>query len=196
MSRKIPEILYKEEQELLLSQFNTRYPTQERNRTMIKLMLDTGLRLAEVINLKRNHIYLEGDVNRLKVKEGKGAKDRTLWIAKKSVEYLSSWRKRQKEEVAKRNERNNLNLVFSTLKGNKLHPRNVRQMMYNYSNKAAIKKVNPHMLRHTFATDFLRETKNIRMVQKALGHADISTTMIYTHIVDDELENAMKNLRK
>jgi integrase/recombinase XerD len=53
----------------------------------------------------------------------------------------------------------------------------------------------PHTLRHTFATDLYRETKNIRLVQKALGHADLSTTMIYTHIVDEELEDALRTFR-
>ena len=57
------------------------------------------------------------------------------------------------------------------------------------------RKVTPHTFRHTFATDLLKETKNIRLVQKALGHADISTTQIYTHIVDTELEKAMKGFK-
>ena len=56
------------------------------------------------------------------------------------------------------------------------------------------KDVHPHMLRHTFATELYRQTKDIRLVQKALGHADLSTTMIYTHIVDDDLEAALKGL--
>ena len=69
-------------------------------------------------------------------------------------------------------------------------------MVKRYAKKAGINKdISPHTLRHTFATDLLRETKNIRLVQKALGHSDISTTMVYTHIVDEELEGALKNLR-
>ena len=63
--------------------------------------------------------------------------------------------------------------------------------------KAGIEKnVHPHTLRHSFATDLYRETSKIRLVQKALGHSDLSTTMIYTHIVDDELEDALKSFRQ
>ena len=70
-------------------------------------------------------------------------------------------------------------------------------MVKRYSKKADINKnVSPHTLRHTFATDLYQETKNIRLVQKALGHSDLFTTMIYTHIVDEELERALKGLRQ
>ena len=80
--------------------------------------------------------------------------------------------------------------------GNKMNPRYIQDMVKRYSQKSGINKdISPHTLRHTFATDLLRETKNIRLVQKALGHSDISTTMVYTHIVDEELEGALKNLR-
>ena len=69
-------------------------------------------------------------------------------------------------------------------------------MVKNYADKAGIEKnISPHTLRHTFATDLYRETGKIRLVQKALGHADLSTTMIYTHIVDEELEHELKNFR-
>ena len=69
-------------------------------------------------------------------------------------------------------------------------------MIQTYAVKAGIdKRISTHTLRHTFASDLLRETKNLRIVQKALGHADISTTQIYTHIVDDELEQALKGFR-
>ena len=85
---------------------------------------------------------------------------------------------------------------YKTYPGKQLNPRYVRKMVKRTAEKAGINKdISPHTLRHTYATDFYRDTGNIRMVQKALGHADISTTMIYTHIVDDELEDAMKNFQ-
>ena len=69
-------------------------------------------------------------------------------------------------------------------------------MVKNYADKAGIEKnISPHTLRHTFATDLYRKTGKIRLAQKALGHADLSTTMIYTHIVNEELEGAMKSFR-
>ena len=88
-------------------------------------------------------------------------------------------------------------LLFTTLEGKLLSDRYLRVMVKRYGTKAGVlKDVHPHTLRHTFATDLYRETKNIRLVQKALGHADLSTTMIYTHIVDDELEDALKTFRR
>lgn len=195
MSRKIPEVLDIDEQDCLLAVFNERYPTQKRNKTMIKFMLDTGLRLNETINLKWDHVDLTS--GKVIVKEGKGAKDRITYIDLKAIELLREWRDVQEEEINKRDSSNTNNIVFTTLKGNKLNPANIRQMVYTYSDKAGIsKQISPHTFRHTFATDLLRETNNIRIVQKALGHADISTTQIYTHIVDKELENGFKTLNE
>ncbi|MDD5466150.1 MAG: tyrosine-type recombinase/integrase, partial [Candidatus Omnitrophica bacterium] len=86
--------------------------------------------------------------------------------------------------------------LFCTLAGGRLSDRYVRDMVKRYARRAGIDKdVHPHTLRHTFATDLLKETKNIRLVQRALGHVSLSTTMIYTHIVDDQLEAALKNFR-
>jgi integrase/recombinase XerD len=74
--------------------------------------------------------------------------------------------------------------------------RYLRCMVKRLAKQAGIDKdVHPHMLRHTFATDLLRQTKNLRLAQKALGHAQITSTQIYTHIVDDELEEALKTFR-
>ncbi|SNY41481.1 integrase/recombinase XerD [Orenia metallireducens] len=194
MARKLPVILTAAEQQLLLDQFTIRYPTQERNRMMIKLMLDTGLRRAEAINLRWKDINLMS--GKLKVVQGKGAKDRILWIQEETLEELKNWKERQAEELKKRDIQD-YELVFTTLKGTKINPNNFYKMVCKYSDKADInKQVTPHTLRHTFATDLYRDTKNIRLVQKALGHEDLSTTMIYTHIVDDELEEAMKGFRK
>lgn len=186
--RKIPEILTEEEQKQLISIFNVRYFNSFRNRTMIKLFLASGLRLSEMINLRWKDINLM--TGQLKVVEGKGAKDRILWISDSIVEELRDWKEKQSSKFSI------CEYVFTTSSKNKLNGRNVRRMVAEYSKKVGItKNVSPHTFRHTFASDLLRATKNIRLVQKALGHEDLSTTMIYTHIVDDEFENALKNLR-
>lgn len=188
MSRKIPDILTLEEQERLLEQFNLRYITPHRNKTMIILLLNSGLRLSEMINLKWKDINLM--TGQLKVVEGKGAKDRILWIDDYTIKELQEWKERQFTEWGK------TDIVFSTRTLNKLDGKAVRKMIKTYTDKAGIDKdITTHSLRHTFASDLLRDTKNIRIVQKALGHSDISTTQIYTHIVDDELESAMKEFR-
>ncbi|MBA7611911.1 Tyrosine recombinase XerD [subsurface metagenome] len=187
--RKLPEFLTQEEREALLGQPNSRYPTGQRNHLMMKLILDIGLRLSEATNLKWKHVDLIS--GKVMVRDGKGAKDRTLWVGEKDIELLRKWRERQLKVTD-----NNPKYVLTTLKGAPVNNRYVQSIVKRYSKKAGINKnISPHTLRHTFATDLYRETKNIRIVQKALGHSDLSTTMIYTHIVDDELEEAMKNFR-
>ena len=186
--RKIPEILTEYEQEQLINIFNTRYFNSFRNRTMIKLFLASGLRLSEMINLRWKDINLM--TGQLKVIEGKGSKDRILWISESIVEELRNWKEKQSQKLSR------CEYVFTTSSKKKLDDRNIRRMVAEYSEKAGItKNVSPHTFRHTFASDLLRATKNIRLVQKALGHEDLSTTMIYTHIVDEELEDALKKLR-
>jgi len=190
--RKIPEILTNEEQERLLGVYDTRYSTQLRNKCLVKLMLDSGLRLAETIHLRWVHINLTS--GKLKVVQGKGSKDRIIWLNIEALSLLEEWRETIEQIKADRGY--NIDNVFITLTGNKMSGANVRKMVYHYTKKAGIdKKISPHNLRHTFATDLLRETNNLRLVQKTLGHSDISTTQIYTHIVDSEMEEALKNFR-
>ncbi|SDM41339.1 tyrosine-type recombinase/integrase [Halarsenatibacter silvermanii] len=191
--RKIPVVLTEEEQERLLEQPNPRYITGERNYVMLKLMLCTGLRLAEAVNLKWQDINLTS--GKITVREGKGGKDRNLWIGKENLELIRNWKEKQTEKAGE-----SLDYVFTSMSkgtvGNKINRRYVQDMVKRYAEKAGIdKNISPHTLRHTFATDLYRETGKIRLVQKALGHADLSTTMIYTHIVDDEMEEALKNFR-
>jgi len=189
VKRKIPDILTEEEQQKLLDVFNTRYLSPHRNKTMIKLFLDSGLRLSEMINLKWKYINLQ--TGKLKVVQGKGVKDRVIWINDGVLDMLREWRERQAQDIG------STEYVFSTKTCGKLNPRDVREMVYTYTKKAEIsdKEVSPHTFRHTFASDLLKSTNNLRKVQKALGHSDISTTQIYTHIVDEELEEAMKGFR-
>jgi len=186
---KIPEILEADEQAALLRQPNPRYPTGERNRLVLRLMMDTGLRLAEACALRWRDIDLT--TGKLMVRQGKGAKDRTLWVSESDLKILRSWRERQARDVA-----GSPDHVFTTIAGSPISGRYVQQMVKRYAAKAGIEKnVHPHTLRHTFATDLYRETTNIRLTQKALGHANLSTTQIYTHVVDEELEGALKSFR-
>ena len=187
--RKIPEVLEADEQTALLRQPNRRYPTGERNRLILSLMLNTGIRLSEAIALRWKEIDLNS--GKLMVRQGKGAKDRTLWVCESDLKILRNWRERQARDIA-----GNPAHVFTTMVGNPVSGRYVQQMVKRYAARAGIgKNVHPHTLRHTFATDLYRETTNIRLTQKALGHANLATTMIYTHVVDEELEGALKTFR-
>ena len=189
MARKIPEVLTATEQEALLSQPNPRYFTGHRNRVMLRLMLDTGLRLDEASSLEWKHIDLNS--GKIMVRQGKGAKDRALWTGEANLVALVEWRERQASECTGSPQN-----VFTTKEGGKLNPSYVRKMVTRYAVKAGIEKhITPHTLRHSFATDLYRETTNIRLTQKALGHSNLATTQIYTHIVDEELEGALKSFR-
>ena len=186
MGRKLPKVLSDDEQQRLLNQFNLRYDSGLRNLCIVRVILDAGLRAGEAVAIKPDHLDMR--TCKLMIRDGKGAKDRTLWISSGLRDLIGQWLERRCESP----------WLFPTRSGSKLLTRYLRQMIKTYAEKADIselEKVSPHTLRHTFATDLYRETKNIRLVQKSLGHSDLSTTMIYTHIVDDELEEALKSFR-
>ena len=184
MGRKIPDTLNSEERKLLLNQPNIKAPTGLRDAVMMRLMINAGLRSSEVINLSNNDVdWTSGKIH---IKQGKGNKDRIVWINEDDLEFLRKWKQIKPKST----------LLFSTLKGKIINDRYLRAMVKRRAKNAGISKdVHPHMLRHSFATDLLKESKNIRLVQKALGHSHLSTTMIYTHVYDDELALAMKSFR-
>jgi len=203
--RKIPDVLLAGEQKLLLQQFlppegvatdegnghrHRGRPlssfTRLRNLCLVRLMLNSGMRCSEVLHLRCRD--LEPTTGRLKVL-GKGKKERMLWLCEADVKLLLGY--------FDNHPGNPEDFIFTNLKGGPLKSRYVRWMVGEVARAAGItyKKIHPHTLRHTFATDLLRATKNLRLVQKALGHEWIGTTQIYTHIVDEELEMALKTFR-
>jgi len=180
-TKKLPIILEKKEVEKLLDQPSEKSLIGLRNKAIIKVMINCGLRVSEITKLEVSNIDLER--GKLRVKQGKGGKDRDLFLPIDSLESLKDWEKKRPESV----------FFFSTLKGKKLCIRYLQEMIKRYSLKAGIKKrVSPHTLRHTFATEFYRQTKDIETLRKILGHANISTTTIYITLANIEVENAMK----
>lgn len=185
---RIPEVLSDEERNLLLRQPNRRYPTGLRNLAMLRVMLDIGLRNAEARGIKIKNLNLT--TGRIKVL-GKGKKERVLYLADGTLDVVRAWLERRVELP------DSNGLLFCTLDGGPVSSRYLQQAVKRYAKKAGIDKdIHPHTLRHSFATDLYRETKNLRLTQKALGHASITTTTIYTHVLDDELEAALKALRR
>jgi integrase/recombinase XerD len=181
--KKLPKVLSAEEQARLLAQFNKRWPTPHRNLCMVRLMLEAGLRVGEVVAINPEHLDML--TCRLMVREGKGAKDRVLWIGDGLRDLIGEWLGRRPESP----------WLFPGREGGQVSTRYMREMVKRMARKAGVAeggRVSPHTLRHTFATDLYRETTNLRLIQKALGHSDISTTMIYTHVADGELEVAMR----
>ena len=183
--KKLPKVLTEDEARALIDVFNTRYDSGVKNRCMVRLMLEGGLRVSEVAGLKI--VDLDLDTGRVRIRDGKGGKDRMVWIPEDLCDLLGEWLERRPECEA--------DWMFPTRTGKQTNPRSIRRMVKNYADKAGISEadeVSPHTLRHTFATTLYKRTCNIRLVQKALGHADLSTTMIYTRIVDNDLEAAGK----
>lgn len=184
--KKLPETLNTQERKALLMAPRIQAPTGHRDLCMISLMLNAGLRASEVLHLRVGDI--DWTSGQLMVREGKGKKDRALWLNETDLELLRSWRARRPITTE---------FLFTTLHGTPVKDRDLRAMVKRRARKVGISKdVHPHMLRHTFATDLYRVTKDIRLVQKTLGHADLSTTMIYTHLVDDDLAHAMRTFRQ
>ncbi len=184
-TKKLPRILEEEQHTALLRQFNPRWISGLRNLCMARLMLDAGLRVSEVTNLQPGHLNMT--TCKLSVIEGKGGKDRVLWVSAELRDLVGRWLEVRTEST----------WLFPTRTGSKMHRQSIHRTIQSYAEKAGIPhadEIGPHTLRHTFATRLYRETKNIRLVQKALGHSDLSTTMIYTHIVDEELESALRTL--
>lgn len=185
MKRKLPTILEIEEAQRLIRVPNKRYKTGLRNKTIISVMLNMGLRLNEVCNLR------PGDLNltkgKLKVVNGKGGKDRFLGIPEVTLTLLDEWRKiRPKSDY-----------FFCTMKGGKLSDRYIQNFVVRYSQKAGIqKKIYPHTLRHTYATEYYRRTRDIETLRRILGHSHISTTTIYINLANVEVENGMKDFKE
>lgn len=194
MSRKLPRILNNNEIEKVLSYWNTRYFSQYRNKMIMELILNTGLRISEVINLKWMDMNLtSGKIN---IIASKGDKDRVLWVNNDVIESLIRYRERQERVlVSKGYYACDISHVFTSFSNKKLSQGNLRKSFYKCSKDSINRKVSPHKFRHTYATKLLSTSKNLRIVQKALGHNDISTTQVYTHIIDEEMESALKKFK-
>jgi len=187
-SRKIPEVLTPEEQATLLGELEADTPAGARNNCLVRLMLDAGLRSAEVLALRHRDIDFKS--GQLMVRNGKGGKDRSLWLGPDLVALLRTFVETQGNVRPG-------DLLFTTKTGRPLLTRYLRSMVGELAKKAGIEKhIHPHTLRHSFATDLLRQSRNLMIVSKALGHANLATTQIYLHICDPEMEEAMKGLRK
>lgn len=196
--KKLPVVLEPDESEKLLKQPNRRYITGIRGRAILALMLNMGLRVSEVVNLR------PGDLNltkcKLRVVNGKGGKDRDLIIPVYTAEILKAWKQVRPQgssyffTTVKNKKAGNR---FDSVKGSKLGKRSVQFMVKRYAEKAGInKEITPHTLRHTFATNFYRQTKDIETLRKLLGHSDISTTQIYVTLANIDIENAMLGFRE
>ncbi|MDP3785075.1 MAG: tyrosine-type recombinase/integrase, partial [bacterium] len=151
-------------------------PKAIRDKTILELFFSTGLRISELCNLKVDEINLKRDEFSVR---GKGGKIRVVFLSDRAKDAI-------KKYLEKRGEIGVEKLFPMT-------PRSIQRMIKKYAIKAGItKKVTPHVLRHAFATDLLQNGADLRSVQIMLGHANISTTQIYTHFTDKQLKEVHK----
>jgi site-specific recombinase XerD len=183
--KRLPEVLTEDEQARLLAQLDGQDSSSARALAILRVFLDCGLRASELINLEVKNIDWKS--GRMKVR-GKGDRDRVLWFNGRTHAALQAWFAVKPTSSSP--------LVFTGLDGNSpLCGRWLRKLVPRLAAQAGIdKRIHPHTLRHTFATNLLRQEKNLFLVSKALGHANLSTTQIYLHLEDSELEAAMKRL--
>jgi integrase/recombinase XerD len=182
----LPEVLSEAEVEKLLDSPKTNTLMGIRDKAMLELMYATGLRVSELVNLKMNNLNL--DVGYV-LTTGKGDKERLIPLGQAAV----NWVKKYISEVRHKYLKKSTNTVFCSRRGSAMSRQNFWYIIRRYAISAGIKTISPHTLRHSFATHLLTGGADLRSVQMMLGHADISTTQIYTHVTPKRLKDIHKN---
>ncbi len=181
--RKIPEALSLNEVEALLAEPNTRCIQGIRDKTFLEILYATGMRVSEAANLKVADVNLEvGFIRCL----GKGNKERIIPLGKKAIESINKYLSASRKQLL--NKKENEFLLLSRF-GKRISRQSLWKIIKKYARQAKIEKsIKPHILRHSFATHLLERGADLRSVQEMLGHSNISTTQIYTHINKDRLK--------
>lgn len=189
MTKPQVNFLHYEEVERLLGVIPQDTELGLRDRAILELLFSSGLRVSELINLNRDHINTK---RREFSVRGKGNKDRPIFISKTASQHIDNYLKSRKDNLSPLFINYSKRCTTPSLDGNyrRLTARSVQRMIEKYARLAGItKKVSPHTMRHSFATDLLLNGADLRSVQSMLGHASISTTQIYTHITDQHLKD-------
>lgn len=187
--RKQVTFLHFDEVEDMLNQIDTSDESGLRDRAIIELLYSGGLRVSELVNLNRDSINLE---RREFMVRGKGSKDRPIFISEACADRVRDYLDARTDSLPALflNNSRNLNEVDTSGNYRRITARSVERIVEKYARLAGITKhVSPHTLRHSFATDLLMNGADLRAVQSMLGHADISTTQIYTHVTDAHLRD-------
>lgn len=186
--RKLPVVLTVEEIDKIFAIPDTSTKLGLRDRAMLEVMYSSGLRVSELINLKIVDLFLRDEVIRVL---GKGSKQRFVPIGSSAIEWLNKYFLHSRLFLEKKDK--SKNLVFLNSRGSGLSRMGVWKIILNYTKEAKIdKEVHPHTFRHSFATHLVEGGADLRAVQEMLGHADISTTQIYTHIDRDYIKQVYR----
>lgn len=187
-AQKLPSTLSLEEVTTLIETPDTTKPLGIRNRTMLEVMYATGLRVSEVVNLKIGDLHLTMGLLQT---VGKGEKERIIPLGDYAIQWIETYLEQARPRlVKKRPEETHL---FVNHHGHALSRQGVWKNLKQIVREAGIdKEVTPHTLRHSFATHLLENGADLRIVQELLGHSDISTTQIYTHITKQRMADVYK----
>jgi integrase/recombinase XerD len=182
--KKIPDTLSVNEVEALLSQPNIRQTQGLRDKAILETLYATGMRVSEAVNLKQDNVNLEVGFLRC---IGKGNKERIIPLGKKAIASVQRFIEVSRPKLLKAKESE---FLFLNRFGKKISRQSLWKIIKRYASQARIKKsIKPHILRHSFATHLLERGADLRSVQEMLGHSNISTTQIYTHINKERLKS-------
>jgi site-specific recombinase XerD len=194
---KRPQVTFltPEELERIANQPNTSTVIGLRDRAIIELLFSSGLRVSELVSLDRDHVNLKRREFRVR---GKGQKDRPVFISPEAAGWIERYLNKRQDNTKP------LFIRYSgskkvDLSGNytRLTARSIQRMISRYAKLAGItKQVSPHTMRHSFATDLLMNGADLRSVQAMLGHSNIATTQIYTHVTDPHLKQVHEKFHR
>lgn len=182
---KLPRVLSEDEVVRLLNQPDITTAEGFRDRTMLEVLYATGMRVSELINITLERV----DLNmKYIIAFGKGSKERIVPLGSVAAEFLQQYLEKVRPKLTHADR--NTNIVFLAFGGHELTRQRFWQIIRAYGRKANINKaLTPHILRHSFATHLLDNGADLRSVQELLGHSDISTTQIYTHLTNKRLRD-------
>lgn len=189
LSKSLPVVLTIEEIDSILSIPFVNEKLGLRDKAMLELLYACGTRVSELINLKVSDLFLKDEVIRV---FGKGSKERVVPIGRSAIKWVNEYLLKSRPFLEKKSKSENI--LFLNNRSTKLSRMGVWKIIDRYTKEAGIKKeVHPHTFRHSFATHLLEGGADLRAVQEMLGHADISTTQIYTHIDRDFIKQVHKD---
>ena len=188
--RSLPGYLRLEEIERLLAQPDDKTPIGLRDRAMLDVLYSTGLRVSELVSLRV--MDLDRQVGCVRC-VGKGDKERIVPVGKKALALVERYLREARPKLVPAGKQVNSPMLFINRRGGRLSRVGVWKILSAYGRRAGLRvPLTPHMLRHSFATHLLEGGADLRSVQLMLGHSDISTTQIYTHVVEERLKQIYK----
>jgi len=183
LKKRLPNFLYREEIERLLSACEQSSDIGIRDRAILELLYATGIRVSELIKLNVRDVDMAGGEVRV---FGKGKKERIVLLGSHAVRALKEYNESARPRINKRG----VKALFVSRQGTAVTERSIQRMISRASRKARIgRPVTPHTIRHTFATHLLSGGADLRTVQELLGHSSLSTTQMYTHITKERLKS-------